>query len=151
MTSCSPLQASVLHHTIKAENSEGKHRRIKTRAVSRHGGGEEDSWVRGLTSAVGEDGERKRRREVRTACSAGRRECSALGVSCTLWLGVLWMEGGPGGPMDGGSTQSHALHLVLGLVFGGGTDNLFRNLVFLSYMEVRVDGMDLGKQVWRKV
>ena len=53
--------------------------------------------------------------------------------------------------MDGGSTQSHALHLVLGLVFGGGTDNLFRDLVFLSYMEVRVDGMDLGKQVWRKV
>lgn len=28
---------------------------------------------------------------------------------------------------------------------------MFRNLVFLSYMEVRVDGMDLGKQVWRKV
>lgn len=77
-----------------------------------------------------------KRREVRTSCWVGWRECSALGVSCTLWLGLSLS----GAPMNGGSTQSHALHLFLGLVLGGVTYNLFSGVSELHGGERGRDG-----------
>ena len=77
-----------------------------------------------------------KRREVRTSCWEGWRECSALGVSCTLWLGLSLS----GAPMNGGSTQSHALHLFLGLVLGGVTYNLFSGVSELHGGERGWDG-----------
>ena len=48
------------------------------------------------------------------------------GVLCTgSELHPLAGSLSPGAPKDGSSTQSHALHLFLGLVFGGVTNNLF--------------------------
>lgn len=63
------------------------------------------------------------------------------GVLCTgSELHTLAASLSPGSPMDGGSTQSHTLHLFLGLVFGGVTNNLFSGVSELHGGESGRDG-----------
>lgn len=45
-----------------------------------------------------------------------------------------------GSPTDGGSTQSHTPHLVLGLVFGGSANSLFSGVSEICGGEGEGDG-----------
>lgn len=63
------------------------------------------------------------------------------GVLCTgSELHPLAGSLSPGAPMDGSSTQSHALHLFLGLVFGGVSNSLFGGVAELRGGESGRDG-----------
>ena len=87
-----------------------------------------------------EEGERRGKRKAQSSCWVGQRGGWALGMNCTLWLGLSLSLSVQGSPIDGGSTRVTPLILSWVWSSGGGTNSLFSGVSEICGGEGEGDG-----------